>query len=374
MPVYNVTMPDGSTRQVQGSSLSAAYNNAGLSTPSGGGGGGAVAQSAPGTAGAAPAAPSGGGAVYQTVNGPRTVAQMEAELRAVGWGGPAGGVPIGPGSIANAYAQTAGGSVTEMPGQTYGAAAQNQPATTVPQTAATGTSLADLARAFGLGGTMTQAELDERKRQFDASLEWTKQMWAQQGLPELVIQQKAAQLQQDEFAFQSGMAQRQQALAEVTGLGGLGLQQQQAALDALKTAASLGGPSNWIQAANYARGVQQTQVPEFMRNLLTNTGAPAAMGGVGLSAPQTFGGIAAQLGGGGTSTAPTTDDLARTLAMGKQLFTQGGSALGPQALEGLSDTEQKMLGSVSQAVGADLPSFLRSYAASRIGQGAAQAS
>jgi len=222
-------------------------------------------------------------------------------------------------------------------------------------------------------GTMTQKELDERKRQFDQNLAWTKQMWEQQGLPQLVIQQKAAQLQQDEFLFQQQMSQRQQALAEVTGIGGLGLQQQQTALDALKTAASLGGPENFIQAANYARGVQQTQVPAFMQNLVSGVGAPAATGGIGLSAPQTFGGIAARLGGGGTTTAPTTSDLAQTLAMGRQLFTQGGAGLAPQALEGLSDTEQKMLGSVGSAVGADVPTFLRQYAASRISQSAAQA-
>ncbi len=242
----------------------------------------------------------------------------------------------------------------------------------VPQDAGAGPTPAQV-QFMAAQGTMTQKELDERKRQFDQNLAWTKQMWEQQGLPQLVIQQKAAQLQQDEFLFQQQMSQRQQALAEVTGIGGLGLQQQQTALDALKTAASLGGPENFIQAANYARGVQQTQVPAFMQNLVSGVGAPAATGGIGLSAPQTFGGIAARLGGGGTTTAPTTSDLAQTLAMGRQLFTQGGAGLAPQALEGLSDTEQKMLGSVGSAVGADVPAFLRAYSASRIGQGAAQA-
>ncbi len=242
----------------------------------------------------------------------------------------------------------------------------------VPQDAGAGPTPAQV-QFMAAQGTMTQKELDERKRQFDQNLAWTKQMWEQQGLPQLVIQQKAAQLQQDEFNFQQQMSQRQQALAEVTGIGGLGLQQQQTALDALKTAASLGGPENFIQAANYARGVQQTQVPAFMQNLVSGVGAPAATGGIGLSAPQTFGGIAARLGGGGTTTAPTTNDLAQTLAMGRQLFTQGGAGLAPQALEGLSDTEQKMLGSVGSAVGADVPAFLKAYSASRIGQSAAQA-
>src|SRR5258708_25381832 len=34
---------------------------------------------------------------------------------------------------------------------------------------------------------VTAADLAERKRQFDQQLEWTKQMWAQQGMPQLQI-------------------------------------------------------------------------------------------------------------------------------------------------------------------------------------------
>ena len=287
---------------------------------------------------------------------------MAAELAAVGYNG-----ATDPGSILTAYQRTTGGSI----GPTSAAPGVSAAGVTAP--AAAGNQADALARAFGLAGTMTQAELDERKRQFDQNLAWTKQMWEQQGLPQLVIQQKAAQLQQDEFNFQQQMSQRQQALAEVTGIGGLGLQQQQTALDALKTAASLGGPSSYVQAANYARGVQQTQVPEFMRNLISGVGAPAATGGVGLSAPKSFGGIASQLSGGATPAGTSPSDLAQTLAMGKQLFTTGGAGLAPGSLENLSDTEMKMLGSVGSAVGADVPSFLRQYAASRIGQGAAQA-
>jgi hypothetical protein len=300
-----------------------------------------------------------------------------------------------------AYRDTHPGAIVDASGAYYPTTGQTVTAgggtPAVPQSAGVGggVDMGALASAFNAAGTMTQKELDERKRQFDASLEWTKQMWAQQGLPQLVIQQKAAQLQQDEFAFQSEMARQQQALAtagvtgvyqgaptmaaqqqafqQALGLGGLQLSQQQAALDAVKTAAAMGGPENWIQAANYARGVQQTQVPEFMRNMLSGIGAPAATGGVGLSAPQTFGGVAARLGGGGTTTAPTTSDLGQTLGLAKQIFTQGGAALGPQALEGLSETEKQMLASTGTAVGADMPTFLRNYAASRIGQGAAQA-
>ena len=368
MATFAVQMADGSVRQVQGSTLSAAINNAGAgaSAPAAGGGGGAApaAVAVPQTAPAVSDPYGAGQGQWSTINGPRTVPQMAAELAAVGYNG-----ATDPGSVLMAYQRTTGGSI----GPTSAAPGVSAAGVTAPLAAGGLGSSDALARAFGLAGTMTQAELDERKRQFDQNLTWTKQMWEQQGLPQLVIQQKASQLAQDEFNFQQQMSQRQQALAEVTGIGGLGLQQQQTALDALKTAASLGGPENFIQAANYARGVQQTQVPAFMQNLVSGVGAPAATGGIGLSAPQTFGGIAARLGGGGTTTAPTTSDLAQTLAMGRQLFTTGGAGLAPQALEGLSDTEQKMLGSVGSAVGADVPAFLKSYAASRIGQGAAQA-
>jgi hypothetical protein len=57
----------------------------------------------------------GGTTIYQTANGPKSVDQMYSELVAAGWPGPAGGSgTLGAGSIANAYAQTAGGNVMPM--------------------------------------------------------------------------------------------------------------------------------------------------------------------------------------------------------------------------------------------------------------------
>ena len=45
-------------------------------------------------------------------------------------------------------------------------------------------------------------------------------------------------------------------------------------LDVLKTQASLSGPSNWIQAANFSRGVGGSGLPGFVQQLLSgqNTG------------------------------------------------------------------------------------------------------
>jgi hypothetical protein len=68
-----------------------------------------------------------------TINGPKTVDQMNAELRAAGWPGPPAGTE-GAGATANAYARTAGGTVTEMAGQNYAAAAQPPGSVTTPGT------------------------------------------------------------------------------------------------------------------------------------------------------------------------------------------------------------------------------------------------
>jgi hypothetical protein len=102
-----------------------------------------------------------------------------------------------------------------------------------------------------------------------------------------------------------------------------------------------------------------------MTSLLGGTPTTATAGGVGLSAPQSVFNLAGQ--------ANNVGDLGSTLALGRTLFGAGGGALGPQALEGLSPTEQAMLGSIGGAVGGDVPGFMNAYARSRIGQAASQA-
>src|SRR5947208_1342665 len=118
MGTFAVQMPDGSVRQVQGTTLAAAINNAG---------GGASAPSSPNPSGTvsvsaalptyAPAAAANayGGAQgnWSTVNGQRTVPQMAAELAAVGYNG-----PTDPGSILSAYGRTTGGPVSAGNGMT----------------------------------------------------------------------------------------------------------------------------------------------------------------------------------------------------------------------------------------------------------------
>jgi hypothetical protein len=314
--------------------------------------------------------------VYQTVNGPRSVAQMEAELRAAGWPGPVPGTE-GAGAVANAYQRTTGGPVTEMAGQNYGMAAQYQPV--VPQTALGGDYSA-LANAFNQAGNMTAAELAERKRQFDAQLALQRDQMERMGIPDLVIRQQEQAMRQQEFEFQKGITQRQQALAEEiqrgqldlsrqVQLGNLGLGQQNLALNAIRQAAELGGPENYVQATNFARGVSQTDIPVFLRNLLSGQATSGVVGGAGLSNPQSFGGIATQLTGGQGA----AGDVNQQLNLGRRLFGQGGGALAPGALEGLTPTELQMTGSLAKAVGGDLPTFMAQYARSRVGQTAAQA-
>jgi hypothetical protein len=323
--------------------------------------------------------------IYNTVNGPRTPTQMMNELFAVGWNGS--------GEIKDVYARTTGGGVSPS-GSTSPGGANPIPAGMpgVPQNpgqiSLDPNSLQALTNFGNAAGTMSAAELAERKRQFDQTLEWSKQMWQNQGLPQLVIAQRAQQMQQEEFQFQMQMAQKNLALSEagVTGLYNGApteaarefnaqntLAQQNLAADVLKTQASLSGPANWVQAANYARGLQQTNIPAFMNSLLTGAPTTATGVGAGLSAPLTLSGLAAQAGAGDRLGTVASPDVNGTLNMGRALFAAGGGALGPQALEGLSDTERGMLQSVGGAVGGDYPTFLNQYARTRIGQGAAQA-
>jgi hypothetical protein len=54
-----------------------------------------------------------------------------------------------------------------------------------------------------------------------------------------------------------------------------------------------------VQAANYARGIQNTQVPAFLNNLLSGQNGTLATGGSGLSTPLSLGTLAGNLGANG---------------------------------------------------------------------------
>jgi hypothetical protein len=278
--------------------------------------------------------------------------------------------------------------------------------------------LSAIMAGFAASSGFSIKQLEEQKRQFDETLNWQKQMWQQQGLPQLAIQQRAQDLEERKFTELSGLSQRQQgwveeigrrqaALAEKTqaeanaiAQGQLGLGQSQLGLQTLQAAANLSGPSDWIKAANFTRGVGQTNLPAFIQQLLTGQSTVPLGGatpGQQMSAPATLGGLANQMGAGtvdmqqaadGTWRAPdaqtpgtgtpsylasaqagqggaAVDQAAQQL---RNVYAAGGGALGPQQLEGLTPTEMDMFTGGGASVGADVPGFLTQYKRSRIGQ------
>lgn len=278
-----------------------------------------------------------------------TDAQKEAQLRAVGW------TPSPGDSVSAAWARTAtpadqAAANDQGDGQT--GIGQRSPGFT-PQDFKDAVTQAVTPFSQQTSG-VTAAELAEKKRQFDATLEWTKQMWANQGLPELQIRQQAQALAQQEFEAQHAIAQ--------SNLG----------LDYLKTAASLGGPADYFQQSNFLRGASANPaVPAFLSALQNNTGLAAFNApGAAINAPQAQ--SMATLAGGLTGAAGPVNAQSALNAIG-QIGARGGAALAPQALEQLSPDELGLFQSGLKASGFSMPSFLQSYQNSRIAQGAAQA-
>lgn len=287
--------------------------------------------------------------VYPDPNGGEMVVANRAEAEARGWTPSMGtfGVRSDPGA--------GGGGGGGMPAQTAPGLGGSQQAILDAFKASSGFSLQDLA---------------ERKRQFDATLEWQKQMWANQGMPELQIRQQAQALAQQEFEAQNAiaqqnllLAQRSQGFQEEMGRAGLGL-------DYLKTAASMGGPADVFQAADFTRGVAQSgNAPAFLQALRNNTGLAAFNAPSGAS-PQalTPDVIAGRLT---TGAIPAQTNPALQTIGG--IAQAGGAALAPQAVEQLNPDELAALGSGFKKLGYSLPAFLSQYTQSRIGQGSAQA-
>ena len=170
-----------------------------------------------------------------------------------------------------------------------------------------GIDMSGIMRGFAESSGFSIKQLEEQKRQFDETMKWQVQMWQQQGLPDLAIRQRVQDLEERKFAELSGQATRQQNWVEEIGKrqaalaekaqadanaiaqgqlgvsqgeldlareiqrGQLGLAQSGLGLDVLKTQASLSGPSNWIQAANFSRGVAggNAGLPGFVQQLLS---------------------------------------------------------------------------------------------------------
>jgi hypothetical protein len=316
-------------------------------------------------------------AAFQAVHGANAEQAWTAEHNAAigANNAPAASPGTAPSSLPSTAPQSAGGQ------QTYPGVSSND--------------LSAIRAGLQASSGLSIKQLDEQMREFDAQLEWQKQMWQQQGLPQLAIQQRAADLEQAKFEQLAAQATRQQGFTEEIGRrqaalaekaqadanavaqgqlgvaqGQLGLGQSQLGLDTLKTAATLTGPSDWLRATAFSRGVaSDANLPEFVRRLMTGQ-STAVMGGpqpgATPSAPLTLGGLAGQVTSGGdvASAANAADSVRR-------LFAQGGQALAPQAMEGLSSTEKSMFTGAGSDLGFDVPGFMANYDRSRIGQSAA---
>src|SRR5262249_13797557 len=77
-------------------------------------------------------------------------------------------------------------------------------------------------------------QLEEQKREFDATLDWQKQQRQQQGLPEFAIQQRAQDLEEAKFGelqrsalVSEGLQQQAQDLQKQVQLGQLSISQAQ---------------------------------------------------------------------------------------------------------------------------------------------------
>jgi len=116
--------------------------------------------------------------------------------------------------------------------------------------------------------------------------------------------------------------------------GQLGVSQGQLGLDTLKTAASLTGPQNWIQAANFSRGVAgNSSLPGFMNQLLSGQ-STAALGGPAAgampSAPNTLQSLASGMGANGQPMPPTGQPVPGQPVPGQPAPAAPGAPTGTQ--------------------------------------------
>ena len=140
---------------------------------------------------------------YQTINGPRTLQQMQQELQSVGYGGPTDSA-----SILSTYGRTTGQSVQPImnttPGGTAPVNAAGQPITSG------GLTTDDLSKFFAQTSGVTAAQLAQQKAEFDAQLQFARDQMTQLGIPQLQVNQYLAALQQQQFITQLAQVQAQE--------------------------------------------------------------------------------------------------------------------------------------------------------------------
>lgn len=248
-------------------------------------------------------------------------------------------------------------------------------------------------------------DLQEKARQFDATLEFDKQKWREQGLPEVQIEQRAQALR--EWQAEQDIALQEQQL---------GISRGQLGLSYLQAASQMGGPASVFQQADFLRGARQRgDVPGFLGSLAANTQLPAFTGaGNATMIPQTAAGLSLQLGGGqsvtlpgsaaggapapgtpgfgtfaqpvptaGAATAPQATGVPQAPGLGTDaagysydaalnqignIFRAGPTRLAPGSLERLDPNELAILKSGAQKLGYDPDAWLRAYSRAGVGQ------
>jgi hypothetical protein len=152
-------------------------------------------------------------------------------------------------------------------------------------------------------------------------------------------------------------------------------------LDLLKTGASLSGPENYFEAADFARGVSQRgDVPKFLEDLRSTGAAGLATGPYSQSpTPLTLGSLQAKLlgtggngsmgpGAGGAAAPGGTGEADRALAAVTQIGMRPNK-LQPMAIETLQPGEQKALASGLGKAGFYTPDWLAQYRQGQLGFG-----
>jgi hypothetical protein len=135
-------------------------------------------------------------------------------------------------------------------------------------------------------------------------------------------------------------------------------------LNYLTTAASLGGPSNVFNAADFLRGAQSTgQMPSFLGALATNTQLPS-FNGVGnqQATPVTMGSLASGLTGGGMNTDQALSQIG-------SIFQRGPSQLAAGSIERMTPSELAIFKAGGTKLGYSPDDWLKQYASSGVGQG-----
>jgi hypothetical protein len=141
-------------------------------------------------------------------------------------------------------------------------------------------------------------------------------------------------------------------------------------LNYLTTAASLGGPSNVFNAADFLRGAQSTgQMPSFLGALASNTQLPSFNGvGSQTATPVTMGSLAGGLTGATDTSSPgyNTD---QALSQIGSIFQRGPSQLAAGSIERMTPSELAIFKAGGTKLGYSPDDWLKQYSSSGVGQG-----